>query len=174
MNMTTPAAMGVAIAAAASLSRVSGETSVAEVTRPHIVRCAASMKHLLLGTSVLVLCAAQLSAHHSFAAEYDGMQPITVSGTVAKIEWTNPHIHFFVDVKSEAGAVTQWKFEGYPPNMLVRQGWKRDVTLRIGDTITVSGWKACFDPNLGAAREVTFASGEKLNAGPPAGTGGRG
>jgi hypothetical protein len=131
------------------------------------------MRYLLLAAFVVVLCAASPSAHHSFAAEYDGMQPVTVSGTVAKIEWTNPHIHFFVDVKSDTGTVTQWKFEGYPPNMLVRQGWKRDVTLKIGDTITVSGWRARFDPNLGAAREVTFADGHKLNAGPPAGTGGQ-
>lgn len=69
---------------------------------------------------------------------------MTVSGTVAKIEWTNPHIHFFVDVRSDTGTVTQWKFEVYPPNMLVRQGWKRDVTLKVGDTITVLGWRARF------------------------------
>ena len=114
-----------------------------------------------------------LAAHHSFAAEYDGNQPVTVTGTVAKIDWTNPHIHFYVDVKDAAGAVTQWKFEGYPPNMLVRQGWKRDVTMKPGDTVTVFAWKARDEPRLAAAREVTFASGEKLNVGPPAGTGGR-
>lgn len=136
---------------------------------------AVTMKaHSLFTGALLALVATSgVSAHHSFAAEYDGMQPVTVSGTVAKIEWTNPHIHFFVEVKNDAGAITQWKFEGYPPNMLVRQGWKRDVTLKPGDVITVSGWRARFDPALGAAREVTFASGEKLNAGPPAGTGGR-
>jgi len=132
------------------------------------------MKQLLpLGVVVCTLLSPRVSAHHSFAAEYDGNQPVTVSGTVAKVEWTNPHIHFFVDVKDAAGAVTHWKFEGYPPNMLVRQGWKRDVTLKPGATVTVSGWKARFDPALGAAREVTFSNGEKLNAGPPAGTGGR-
>src|SRR3954464_7650073 len=85
-------------------------------------------------------------AHHSFAAEYDGNQPVTVSGTVAKIDWTNPHIHFYVDVKDASGAVTQWKFEGYPPNMLVRQGWKRDVTLKPGDVVSVFAWKAREDP----------------------------
>src|SRR5438105_15710931 len=131
------------------------------------------MKHLLLALSCAAFAAAPLAAHHSFAAEYDGNQPITVTGTVAKIDWTNPHIHFYVDVKDAAGAVTQWKFEGYPPNMLVRQGWKRDVTLKPGDMVIVSGWKARQDPALGAAREVTFADGQKLNAGPPAGTGGR-
>jgi hypothetical protein len=132
-----------------------------------------AMKHLLLVVCGAAVCAAHLSAHHSFAAEYDGNQPVTVTGTVAKIDWTNPHMHFCLDVTDPAGVVTQWKFEGCPPNMLVRQGWKRDVTLKPGDTVTVSGWKARNDPALGAAREVTFANGDKLNAGPPAGTGGR-
>jgi len=133
------------------------------------------MKRLPVVLCVLfsAVLATRAAAHHSFAAEYDGSQPLTVSGTVAKIEWTNPHIHFYVDVKDAAGAVTQWKFEGYPPNMLVRQGWKRDVTLKPGDVVTVFAWKARFDSALGAAREVTFADGQKLNAGPPAGTGGR-
>jgi hypothetical protein len=131
------------------------------------------MKHILATILACAFLTPRLAAHHSFAAEYDGSQPVTVTGRVAKVEWTNPHIHFFVDVKDAAGAVTQWKFEGYPPNMLVRQGWTRNVTLKPGDTVTVSGWKARIDPALGAAREVTFANGEKLNAGPPAGTGGR-
>jgi hypothetical protein len=69
--------------------------------------------------------------------------------------------------------VTTWRFEGYPPNMLVRQGWKRDVTLKPGDTITVFGWLARIEPQLGFARWVTLADGTKLAAGPPAGTGGR-
>src|SRR3954453_8838303 len=110
------------------------------------------MKHILpLGVLVTSIITPPVSAHHSFAAEYDGNQPVTVSGTVAKIDWTNPHIHFYVDVKDASGAVTQWKFEGYPPNMLVRQGWKRDVTLKPGDVVSVFAWKAREDPTLGAA-----------------------
>ena len=131
------------------------------------------MKRLLLAFAAAAISAVPLAAHHSFAAEYDGSQPVTVTGTVAKIDWTNPHMHFYVDVKNADGTTTQWKFEAYPPNMLVRQGWKRDVTLKPGETITVFGWKARNDPALGAARDVTFANGDKLNAGPPAGTGGR-
>ena len=73
-------------------------------------------------------------AHHSFAAEYDGGKPVTVTGTVARIDWQNPHIYLYLDVKDDQGAVAQWKFEGYPPNMLVRQGWKRDATLKVGDS----------------------------------------
>ena len=131
------------------------------------------MKMVCAVAACCLVMIAPLAGHHSFAAEYDANKPITVKGTVAKIDWANPHIHFYLDVKDDAGAVTQIKFEGYPPNMLVRQGWKRDVTLKPGDTVTVSGWKARIDPALGAARDVTFANGEKLNAGPPAGTGGR-
>jgi Family of unknown function (DUF6152) len=120
----------------------------------------------------LLVAAVSVSAHHSFAAEYDADKPVTLSGTVVKIDWSNPHIHVYLDVKSETGTVIQWKLEGYPPNMLVRQGWARD-TLKVGQTITVSGWRARLDPNLGAAREITFADGRKMAVGPPAGTGGQ-
>src|SRR4051812_50181872 len=124
------------------------------------------MRHILPAlTLAAAVLATPVSAHHSFAAEYDGNQPVTVSGTVAKVEWTNPHIHFYVDAKDAAGAVTQWKFEGYPPNMLVRQGWKRDVTMKPGDTVTVFAWKARDEPRLAAARDVTFSNGDKLNVG---------
>src|SRR6476661_2777762 len=112
------------------------------------------MKAVAVVVSGLLFSAVSLGAHHSFAAEYDAEKPVTVSGTVARIDSTNPHIHFYVDVKDEQGGVTQWKFEGYPPNMLIRQGWKRDDTMKPGDAITVSGWRARFDPTLGAAREV--------------------
>ena len=116
---------------------------------------------------------ASLDGHHSFAAEYDGEKPVTVSGIVAKIDWMNPHIYFYVDVKDDKGGVTQWKFEGYPPNMLVRQGWKRDATMKIGDRVKVFGWRARVNPTQAASRDVTFADGRKLNSGPPAGTGGQ-
>jgi hypothetical protein len=120
----------------------------------------------------LLVGAVPLSGHHSFAAEYDGDKPVTVTGVVAKIDWMNPHIYFYVDVKDEKG-VTQWKFEGYPPNMLVRQGWKRDVTMKVGDTVKVFGWRARLNPTQAASRDVTLANGTKLNSGPPAGTGGQ-
>ena len=121
---------------------------------------------ILLGT-------AGLSAHHSFAAQYDADKPITLKGIVVRIDWTNPHFHFYIDVKDDKGAVTQWAFEGYPPNMLVRQGWKKDVSLKPGMVVTVMGWRARVEPNLVAAREVTFEDGSKLTSGPPAGTGGQ-
>jgi hypothetical protein len=125
-------------------------------------------------TLVMSLCAvASAAAHHSFAAQYDAAKPITLTGTVVKIDWTNPHVHFFLDVKDEKGVVTQWKLEGFPPNMLVRQGWQRDVTLKAGEVVTVSGWRARLENNEGAARFMTFRDGKKLASGPPAGTGGQ-
>jgi hypothetical protein len=76
-------------------------------------------------------------------------------------------------VKDAKGVVTQWKVEGYPPNMLVRQGWKKDETMKVGDTVKVFGWRARANPTQAAGRDVTFADGKKLNCGPPAGTGGQ-
>jgi hypothetical protein len=133
------------------------------------------MRHYLLVavTAACLSASAGVSAHHSFAAVFDSEQPITVTGKVTSVEWTNPHFHFSLDVPAADGAVTSWRFEGYPPNMLVRQGWRRDVTLTPGATVTVTGWLARSEPNLGAVRNVTFADGSKLAAGPPAGTGGR-
>jgi hypothetical protein len=126
---------------------------------------------LVLGSSVF---AARLAvAHHSFAAVFDGEKFVKLTGQVTDVEWTNPHFHFSLDVKDADGAVTRWRFEGYPPNMLVRQGWRREETLMPGATVTVEGWAARDDSTLGAVRWVTFADGRKLAGGPPAGTGGR-
>jgi hypothetical protein len=112
-------------------------------------------------------------AHHSFAAVFDGERAVTLTGEVVSVEWTNPHFHFSVDVKDAGGTVERWRFEGYPPNMLVRQGWRRDVTLMPGATVIVEGWAARDESKLGAVRWVTFTDGRKLAGGPPAGTGGR-
>jgi len=103
--------------------------------------------------------------------EYDANKPITLTGVVTKVEWMNPHSYFFLDVTDSKGAVANWKFEGSPPNVLYRTGWKRDVTLRPGDKIAVFGWRARDGTNWGHSREVTFKDGKKLFFGPPAGTG---
>jgi hypothetical protein len=128
---------------------------------------------LLLALGSGIFAARFAAAHHSFAAVFDGDKPVKMTGQVTDVEWTNPHFHFSIDVKDPAGAVTRWRFEGYPPNMLVRQGWKRDETLMPGATVTVDGWASRDDATLGAVRWVTFADGKKLAGGPPAGTGGR-
>src|ERR1700704_580299 len=90
----------------------------------------------------LLLAPLPVLAHHSFGAEYDANKPISLTGVITKVEWTNPHSFFYVDVKDKDGKVSNWKMEGYPPNVLYRTGWKREVTIKVGDTITVTGWRA--------------------------------
>jgi hypothetical protein len=110
-------------------------------------------------------------AHHSFGAEYDVNQPITLTGELTKVEWTNPHTHIYLDVKADDGSVVNWQLEGYPPVALHRLGWRRDVTMKVGDTITVYAWRARDGGPWAHSREITLPSGEKMMFGPPAGTG---
>jgi hypothetical protein len=121
--------------------------------------------------AALFFFATAMLAHHSFGAEYDVNKPVTLTGVITKIEWTNPHSYFYTDVKDDKGQTANWKFEGYPPGVLVRTGWKKDVTIKVGDTVTVFGWHARVDSNWAHAREVTLSGGKKLFFGPPAGTG---
>jgi hypothetical protein len=119
----------------------------------------------------LTLLASALLAHHSFGAEYDATKPVTLKGVITKIDWTNPHSYFLIDVRDEKGNVANWKLEGYPPSVLVRTGWKKDVTMKVGDPVTVFGWHARDGSNWAHCRQVTFSDGKKLFFGPPAGTG---
>jgi len=117
------------------------------------------------------LGAMPLPAHHSFGAEYDATKPITISGVITRIEWTNQHSFIYLDVKDDKGTVANWKMEGYPPNVLYRNGWTKDRTMKVGDAITVSGWRSRDGSNWGHSREITLPSGKKMIFGPPAGTG---
>src|SRR5262252_1189754 len=121
--------------------------------------------------SLLFFFAVAVFAHHSFGAEYDASKPITLTGALTKIEWTNPHSFIYVDVTDEKGNAVNWKLEGYPPNVLYRNGWKKDTTMKIGDRITVTGWRARDGSNWAHSREITLPSGTKMIFGPPAGTG---
>ena len=115
--------------------------------------------------------AAPAVAHHSFGVAFDADKTVTLTGTITKIEWTNPHTHVYADVKDQAGRVVNWKFEGYPPTVLSRTGWKRDVTVKVGDTIKMFGYRARDGSAFAHLREVTLADGKRLFFGPPPGTG---
>ncbi len=113
----------------------------------------------------LLLAAIPVAAHHNFAAAYDSSATITLTGVVTKVAWTNPHVYIYLDVKDESGKVVNWGLEGYPPNVLNRTGFTRDV-VKEGDTITVSGYRARENATRAAAREVTVAGGAKYNLRP--------
>jgi hypothetical protein len=112
----------------------------------------------LLGAQVTV------SAHHSFAAEFDAKKSVTLTGTVASIKWTNPHAHIVMDVKDQTGNLTSWDFEMGSPNALMRRGWSRS-SLKPGDMITVNGYLAKDGSHLANARTVTLSDGRNVFAG---------
>ena len=132
-------------------------------TEPHdsFGRMRAKISRFLTG---LLLAMLPVLAHHSFSAEYDSDKPVTLKGTVTKVEWTNPHARFYIDVKDQSGNVINWNLELASPNGLMRQGWTRH-SLKVGDVVSVTGAMAKDGSNMANARTVTLADGRKVFAG---------
>ena len=121
---------------------------------------------------VALTAGARLLAHHSFAAEFDGGKPVRLTGALAKIEWTNPHSYFYIEVKDASGALVTWACETGAPGALSRRGFKRG-DLKLGDTVIVDGYLARDGSHLVDARRVTLPDG-RIVSGASAGDGGPG
>ena len=116
---------------------------------------------VILGVGTLLT---PIMAHHSFSAEYDSKKPVTLKGTVTKVDWMNPHVYFYLDVEDDSGNVTNWALEMGPPNGLQRSGWTRN-TMKVGDVVVVEGTLAKDGAKQANARSVTLAStGKRLGA----------
>ncbi len=114
----------------------------------------------------LVADAVPVFAHHSFAAEFDGNKKVTLTGVVTKVDWVNPHAYIYVDVKGDDGAMVNWAIETGAPNVLYRQGWRKD-DLKAGDTVTLEAFLAKDGSHTAAARNVKLPDGRKVFGGTP-------
>jgi len=122
-----------------------------------------AFRWFMVGFGVL-LATAPVWAHHSFAAEYDSKKPVTLKGIVTKVDWMNPHVYFYLDVKDEKGDITNWALEMGPPTLLQKAGWSR-TTMKVGDEVIVQGILAKDGAKQANARSVTMAAtGQKLGA----------
>ena len=126
---------------------------------------ARSLAFLISGVAAwAILCAGPLTAHHSFAAEFDANKPIKVTGEVVRLEWTNPHARVVINGADENGVKKEWDFELGPPTTLMRRGWNRN-SLKPGNVVTVEGFRAREKPSTANARTVKLADGRQIFAG---------
>lgn len=120
-----------------------------------------SLPLLAAAAAVLSTFGQPLAAHHSFAAEYDDQKPLKISGTLTKVEWMNPHVWYYVDVKNPDGSVTTWALSGGAPGQLMRRGVTKDL-LVLGSTVNVEGFRAKDGSNNGFGTRVTYADGRNV------------
>jgi hypothetical protein len=116
------------------------------------------MKVTLAAIGALLALTSAALAHHSYSAEFDTTKPVKLSGVLTKIEWANPHIWIYLDVKDDTGKVTNWGFSASPPGMLTRRGITRN-SLKLGEMLTISGHRAKDGSNNASGNVVTFADG---------------
>jgi hypothetical protein len=119
------------------------------------------MKTSLVLLALAVGGSASVAAHHSFAAEFDDTKPVKMTGVIKKVEWTNPHIWFYLDVKNPDGTVTTWGFAGGAPGQLMRRGIVKDQ-LKLGETVVVEGFRAKDGSNNASGGRVTFPDGRNV------------
>lgn len=112
-------------------------------------------------TLAALLTTASAAAHHSFSAIFDAAQPVEITGTVARVEWMNPHVWIYLDVAKDGGAVEAWAFEMGSPNRLMRYGWQQS-SLPVGQTVTIVGSRARDGSMKAAVDTVTLPSGQRL------------
>jgi hypothetical protein len=123
------------------------------------------MKAKLVVFAAGLFCAASMYAHHSFSAEFDASKPVELEGTVTKVDWLNPHIWIYLDVKDDkTGAVQSWQCEGGAPNSLTRNGWTKDA-LKKGDAVSITGTHAKDATNTCNASQVKLPDGRRVFAG---------
>ena len=119
------------------------------------------MKKLSVAVLLFAVPVVPAIAHHSFAAVFDSDQPVSVTGTITRVEWLNPHIWFYVDVVETDGEVTEWGFSGAPPGVLMRRGISKDA-LRIGAVVNVEGFRARDGSNNASGGRVTLPDGRNV------------
>src|SRR5262249_53524433 len=137
-----------------------------QMRRERLMTCASVRAAMLV--AVCLWATGRLTAHHSFAAEFDVTRPVTLTGTVSRVAWTNPHAHIYIDV-ADGGHRTPWDLELGSPNALKRRGWSID-TLKVGDTVTMRGYLAKDNSHLANAVSMQLSDGRTIFAGSSSGT----